>query len=136
MNCPSCGGEPSPIHRFCPSCGAPISSLSQAPTAALESPAAAVFIAWLPIMNAMRSIPGAISLALLLVAVFIVFLRFGLLSLIAFSFFMVVSENFQSAAWDSAIGLTGLALMLALTHYAFHTSLGGQPLFGRASLED
>ncbi len=40
MTCLSCGGELSPSHRFCPSCGAPVSSLSQAPTAALESPAA------------------------------------------------------------------------------------------------
>jgi serine/threonine-protein kinase len=30
----------------------------------------------------------------------------------------------------------GLALLLAFALYAFHTSLGGQPLFGRASLED
>ena len=36
----------------------------------------------------------------------------------------------------SWMGLTGLALLLALAPYAFHTSLGGQPLFGRASLED
>jgi hypothetical protein len=39
-------------------------------------------------------------------------------------------------AWCSGIALAGLALMLALALYAFHTSLGGQPMFGRASLED
>jgi hypothetical protein len=27
-------------------------------------------------------------------------------------------------------------LLFALAFYAFHTSLGGQPMFGRASLED
>jgi hypothetical protein len=42
----------------------------------------------------------------------------------------------QLSAWYSGIGLAGLALLLALTIYAFHTSLGGQPLFGRASIED
>jgi hypothetical protein len=41
MLCLSCGGELSSSHRFCPSCGAPVSSLSQAPTAAAESPAVA-----------------------------------------------------------------------------------------------
>jgi hypothetical protein len=46
MNCPSCGGELSPSHRFCPSCGAPVSSLSQAPTAGAESPAAAAAAAF------------------------------------------------------------------------------------------
>jgi hypothetical protein len=42
----------------------------------------------------------------------------------------------QLSAWYSGVGLTGLALMLAFALYAFHTSLGGQPIFGRASLED
>jgi hypothetical protein len=40
MLCPSCGGELSPAHRFCPFCAAPVSSPSQAPTAAAESPVA------------------------------------------------------------------------------------------------
>ena len=42
----------------------------------------------------------------------------------------------QLSAWYSGIGLAGLLLLLGLTPYAFHTSLGGQPLFGRAALED
>ena len=42
----------------------------------------------------------------------------------------------QISAWYSWMGLTVLALLLALALYAFHTSLGGQPMFGRASLED
>jgi hypothetical protein len=40
------------------------------------------------------------------------------------------------SAWYFGIGLTGLVLLLAFALYASHTSLGGQPLFGRASLED
>jgi len=42
----------------------------------------------------------------------------------------------QLSAWYSGTGLTGLALLVAFALYAFHTSLGGQPLFGRASLEE
>jgi len=40
------------------------------------------------------------------------------------------------SAWYSGIGLTGACLLLGLTVYGFYTSLGGQPLFGRVSLED
>ena len=42
----------------------------------------------------------------------------------------------QLPAWYVGIGLTGIGLLLALTLYAFHTSLGGRPLFGRAILEE
>lgn len=41
MNCPSCGGEISPSHKFCPSCGTPVSSISQAPTATAAADEAA-----------------------------------------------------------------------------------------------
>jgi predicted Ser/Thr protein kinase len=37
MNCPSCSGEITAAHRFCPCCGVPVSSLSQAPTATAET---------------------------------------------------------------------------------------------------
>ena len=40
------------------------------------------------------------------------------------------------SAWYSGIGLGGVLALLAFAFYAFHTSLGGQPMFGRASLED
>jgi hypothetical protein len=83
---------------------------------------------------------SAISLVLFIGACLFVFIRFGLLSLIAIIFFYAIVTNFlitmQFSAWYSGIALTGLALLLAMTLYAFHTSLGGQPLFGRASLED
>jgi len=36
----------------------------------------------------------------------------------------------------SGIGFTGQAVLLALALSAFHTSLGGQPLFDRALLAD
>jgi hypothetical protein len=70
----------------------------------------------------------------------LVLLRFGLLALIAdqlvFQALFVLPITTQVSAWYSGIGLTGLALLLAFALYSFHTSLGGQPMFGRASLED
>ena len=55
----------------------------------------------------------------------------------AFVFFLldVLPITPQLSAWYSWIGLTGLALLFAFALYAFHTSLGGQPMFGRATLE-
>ncbi len=67
-------------------------------------------------------------------------LRYGIVVFEASTLFYELLMGFpittQMSAWYSGIGLTGLALLLALTLYAFHTSLGGQPLFGRASLGD
>jgi hypothetical protein len=40
------------------------------------------------------------------------------------------------AAWYAGIGMVGVLLLIGLTVYGFYTSLGGQPLFGRLSLED
>jgi hypothetical protein len=70
----------------------------------------------------------------------IVYFRFGLLTLIvelSFSLIlMCLPVTTQLSAWYSRIALTGLAYLLALALWAFHSSLGGQPMFGRASLED
>lgn len=70
----------------------------------------------------------------------LIILRFGLLALIADQFFYNLLCLFpittQMSASYFGIGLTGLVILLALSLYAFHTSLGGRPLFGRASLED
>jgi hypothetical protein len=69
-----------------------------------------------------------------------IILRFGLLGLIADQLFYNLLSLFpittQTSAWYFGIGLTGLVILLAMALYAFHASLGGQPLFGRASLED
>jgi len=68
-----------------------------------------------------------------------ILLRFGILALIAellffnsLMFFPITTQP----VWYSGIGYAGLILLLALPLFAFCTSLGGQPLFGRASLED
>jgi serine/threonine-protein kinase len=78
---------------------------------------------------------GAVQIGLLLASLFLVFLRFGLLAAVACTFTIGVLNNFPITT-HSGIGLTGPALLLAFALYAFHASLGGQPLFGRASLED
>jgi hypothetical protein len=42
----------------------------------------------------------------------------------------------DASAWYAPYGYAALAMLAAIVLYAFRTSLGGQPLFGRASLED
>ncbi len=78
--------------------------------------------------------------ALIGIAYVFVLMRFGLLAVVAELFFEDLLLNFpitpHLSAWYAGIGLTGLGLLFALTLFAFHTSLGGQPLFGRTSLED
>jgi hypothetical protein len=68
------------------------------------------------------------------------YFRFGLLAMAASYLFAGLLDQFPIptplSAWYSGIGLTGLVIMLLFALYAFHTSLGSQPIFGRASLED
>jgi len=68
------------------------------------------------------------------------FFRLGFLALaievVFYLILLAVPITLQLSAWYSWMGLTGLALLLALSLYAFHTSLGGRPIFGRISLED
>jgi hypothetical protein len=70
----------------------------------------------------------------------IILLRFGILALIADQLISQILFIFpittQVSAWYSGIGLTGLVILLAFALYAFYASLGGQPMFGRVSLED
>jgi len=42
----------------------------------------------------------------------------------------------QLSAWYSGTGLAGAVLLLAFAAYAFHTSLGGRPMFQSRLLED
>ena len=80
-----------------------------------------------------------ILLAVFLPIYFFVFLRFGLLALMAFVFFMILFLSFPSTIqveWYSEVVLTGLALRIAFVLYAFYTSLGGRPLFGTPRLDD
>jgi hypothetical protein len=80
--------------------------------------------------------PMILALAIQLLLLF----RIGLLALIAaplvYQFLYIYPITVQTSAWYFGISLTGLFLLLAFALYAFYTSLGGQPLFGRAVLED
>jgi len=90
-------------------------------------------------LTTQEQLAAFLILALVIGSSLFVLLRFGILALIAFLFSLRIAYTFpviQLSGWYSGIGLTGLALLVALAVYAFHTSLGGQPLFGRASLED
>jgi hypothetical protein len=105
--------------------------------------AAVLFILILSAMDALGSesmLLGGIFSALAWGLCLLVLVRFGLLANVTGVWFNVLFLWFpitpQLSAWYSGIGLVGLFLLLGLTVYAFHTSLGGQPLFGRASLED
>jgi hypothetical protein len=105
----------------------------------------AVAIVWVLIAASMNITLGKlppISSILIVLAVGInvfVYFRFGMLAFAAIIFFFNLLLTFpittQLSAWHSGIGLSGLILMLAFALYAFHTSLGGQPIFGRTSLD-
>jgi hypothetical protein len=68
-------------------------------------------------------------------------IRFGLLAMAAFIVFpFCVLSNFplttQLSSWYAGISLAGILLMAAIACYCFHTSLGGQPIFGSATLDE
>ncbi len=66
--------------------------------------------------------------------------RFGLLANTAhyavyfILFFFPITP--QLSAWYAGTGIAGVVLILAFTAYAFHTSLGGRPMFRASLLED
>jgi hypothetical protein len=91
-------------------------------------------------------LPGESSIVssapiLLAMAIFVFgYFRIGLLATASGLIYLILLVLFpittRLSALHSGIGLTGLVLLLALALYAFYTSLGGQPIFDRASLED
>jgi serine/threonine-protein kinase len=87
--------------------------------------------------NAWVEIPGAILTAALVV---ILVERFGLLAAVVFWLFrnllVDVAPSLDFSNFYATYALPGLLLLVALALYAFRISLGGQPLFGAASLED
>ena len=68
------------------------------------------------------------------------FLRFGLLAVVASYFFTDILGSFplttQGSAWYAGLSLAGILLMVAMAFYGFYTSLGGRPIFGGAVLEE
>jgi len=99
------------------------------------------FVFWSGLGGPFHSLfPDLVLHALIQGLILFVLFRYGLLACASYLLYSNVYGGFpittNLSAWYSGIGLVGLGLMLGLAVYAFHTSLGGQPLFGRASLED
>jgi hypothetical protein len=87
------------------------------------------------------SVPGALVRTLILNVVTVFLLRrLGLLWLVVAFVFSSFLKNFplttQGSAWYAGISLAGILLMAAMAFYGFYTSLGGQPMFGGAVLEE
>jgi serine/threonine-protein kinase len=87
--------------------------------------------------NAFLEIPQAVVSAVLITWVMS---RVGLLATAAMAYFVsllsYVAPSLDFSSWYATYSLPGLIFLVALTLYAFHTSLGGQPVFGAASIED
>ncbi len=87
------------------------------------------------------SIPAALVVNLIVQGVTVILLRsLGLLWLVAAIVFNGFLTTFplttQASAWYAGISLAGILLMAAIAFYAFYTSLGGRPVFGRALFEE
>jgi hypothetical protein len=69
-----------------------------------------------------------------------VLIRFGVIAFAAALVFgamlLGLPITTDVSAWYFGTGLTGLLAVLALALYAFHTALGGRPMFGHATLDD
>jgi serine/threonine protein kinase len=81
----------------------------------------------------------AISLALSALYLFVL-MRFGLVAAVLDWFVMDLFLSFpitlNASEWYAVYGFACLGILAAIVLYAFHASLGGQPMFGRVSLED
>jgi serine/threonine-protein kinase len=66
--------------------------------------------------------------------------RFGLLSIVAFHLFFLLSFHYpitpHLSRWDSGVSIFSLAMILGLAAYGFYTSLAGQPLFRGGILQE
>ena len=80
---------------------------------------------------------GAFLIFAVLVAVLV---RFGLLAfaaaMVAANLVVALPPTTHLSAWYAGTSFAGLALLLGLAGYAFYISLGGQPMFGRVSIEE
>lgn len=68
------------------------------------------------------------------------FLRFGLLAVVASYFFTNILGSFplttQTSSWYSGLSFAGILLLAAMAFYGFYASLGGRPVFGGTVLEE
>jgi serine/threonine-protein kinase len=108
-----------------------------------EWAAAAVCVLALAAAETMGSeavlLTGSVNVLRYAVGLFVL-VRFGPLAVAASMMSVLLLTAFpittDLSAWYSGIGLAGVCVLLGLTAFAFVTSLGGQPLFGRVSLGD
>jgi NADH:ubiquinone oxidoreductase subunit 3 (subunit A) len=68
-------------------------------------------------------------------------MRYGFVALLFFNFTMKIFMDFPAtlnaaSTWCSGYGFAAVAIFAAIVLFAFYSSLGGQPLFGRVSIED
>ena len=105
--------------------------------------AAAAFVLFFGLVGAVQSGGFAVFLVPRLIlyglSVFLL-IRFGVLALVASNIFDVFLGSFplttQTSSWYADTSLAGVVLMAAIAFYAFHTSLGGRPMFGAQKLEE
>jgi membrane protein implicated in regulation of membrane protease activity len=71
---------------------------------------------------------------------YFVLVRLGLLALagVFIGYFLLIMFPITPhlSAWYAGTGIAGAVLILAFAVYAFHTSLGGRPMFQTRLLED
>ncbi len=107
-----------------------------------------VFIGLMPVLNFVGApADEALAMKLLkvvfdsffLVAIVLVLVRYGLLALVYFCFFVVVlgiPAMFGLSGWQSEASWTAIIFITALTVYGFHTALAGRPLFRDELLQE
>ena len=75
---------------------------------------------------------GVVFDSFLWVSVVLVLVRYGLLALVFFWFFMnvlLIPTMCGLSGWQSEASWTAILFITALTVYGFHTALAGRPLF-------
>jgi hypothetical protein len=91
---------------------------------------------WLAVGQRPASVPSYVVIAVLLSFIAV---RYGLVALSvaqATCFALLTSPLLPGAGWATATAPVTLAVVVALALWAFHTSLGGQPMFSASLLDD
>lgn len=83
---------------------------------------------------------GIFAAVLLPIFSIFILMRFGLVALIICSFspyiFVFSPMTLQTSAWYAPYRYLALAIFATIVLFAFHTSLGGRPIFGTPRLDD
>jgi predicted Ser/Thr protein kinase len=105
----------------------------------------AALVGWVLLMSFVETlfgsswIYGVLAVVGYALSIFLL-MRIGLVAY-ALALFVVRTLNtnlitLDASAWYASYGYASLAILAVIVLYAFRTSLGDQPLFGRASIED